>query len=137
MVFDHHFHIPKHLFADLADRRPQRGNCIRCVPIEDIHKILVLKRSVIRKAAPGQDGVGGADFRSLAERNPYVIFIIFRKKAAVNDAANVVLVFCPMYPNQFVNRLFYLRRQCSGCVCTIDPRKCIRYRLLMFLPQFP
>lgn len=96
MFFDSDFDLPQHRFAALADGCAQGTNRLRGIEVEYRHEVQMFKMFIGIQAAPGKNGVGGADNRRFMESVPDVFFIIILKERSVNDAKDVLLMVKPV-----------------------------------------
>ena len=92
VFFDGDFNTAQDFFADFADGAAQSIHGLGCIEVKDRHELLRGKVGISRQAAPGKQGVGGANGGCVDESHTFVIVMIPLQIRSVNDAEDVLLV---------------------------------------------
>lgn len=137
MVSDADFNGPQDLPAHLADRRAQRGGCLRGVPFHHGDEVLADEASLVCQSAPGTQRVFQADGCGSAEGSSYRTFIVSLQKRTVNDVEDLLLAVHPASARELRRDGAQLPLQPLACghVVAVFQRK--RNRLRVFLRKFP
>lgn len=114
VFFDGDFDTTEDFFADLADGAAQSIHCLGGIEVKDRHEILCAKVGILKKFAPGKQGVGGADGGCVDECHAFVEVMIPLQMRSVNDVENVLLVGKKILCDFDGGNLFQLINEISG-----------------------
>ena len=114
VFFDGDFDTAEDFFTDLADGAAQSIHCLGGIEVKDRHEILCAKVGILKKFAPGKQGVGGADGGCVDERHAFVEVMIPLQMRSVNDVEDVLLVGKEILCDFHGRNLFQLVNEISG-----------------------
>ena len=100
IVLDGDADLPQHLLVHLTDRRSQRPDGGGSVEVKDRHEVLMLEILFRIQPTAGHQGVGDADGGGGLKLDFDVEFIVLLQERTVNDIAEVLLMFVPIFTRQ-------------------------------------
>ena len=129
--------MSQNALADLTDGGSKDGYCIGRIEIKDGLEIVIVESAFRVQAAALQNGVGGADGGSAAERDSDFKFIVIRQIRSVNDVKDVAEVVLPKLGNHLRDHRIDLFFDPASVFDPVSVRKHPGNRLIMLIPVLP